>query len=1021
MKNAFGIEESEELNAFGIKEPKLNAFGISEESYSRSTETMGGGQPRQEVVGQRTISPQLFNKDVKDKKSTLELLFPDQENAQKVWNEISKLKGKEKLAAINRVEGLQGVGGLDPFDPVNLAFILTGAGKAIVSAGKKLPGALAEYATNTVEKETANYPFKGKLAEYLSKEKVPFKLNEIPEVKSEFILPKGEPSVLGKKELGQITAQETKYPVTKEGLDLSVNTGTEDLVAKGINREQIINKIVRENPNMSQVERAKLIKDTIEGKVEELPKYAGSINLERQDISYAAKKMELNLFEKEGTKTSVTNKEMINKAEVAFKRLQDDPVYYKERIDYIKKGGTPSVPEEMAFRALNAKKQDEFILATNNLVEGKITSEEFKIIEDSIKESQLKIVDPLAAEAGRRLQSYNIEVGRNQAFKAISKLKKSMNERQVKEFDELVKNGLDDPNKVVEFVKRLPDPKFKEYFYEYWYNSILSGIPTHLVNIGTNTLWLTAQLPHRALVGGVDKLISAFTGKEREYFVREVIPMFAGIKSGAKKGAEGALEVMKTGRSTNWNSKYGVEMGHDIMSAFERSPNAALRKIAPVVSAPVRGLQMMDIQFKGLAFDMYAQSLAKRASLKQGLEGEVAKQFEKEFLKKMPKEAIDEAAKFADYSTFQDAPGKITQLFTKMRDAIPGGRIIVPFIQTVSNITKRGIEMVPIVGTSLARGQKPAEVIAKQLEGAIITYVIADKLESGEITGGWPENPSERDAWTRQGKQPWSIKIGDQWVQYRRVEPFNTVISTVESFYRNFIKNPDDKTIPEQFLNATKGMVDNLIDSSMLDGIRSLLDKNRWEGMAQRQVTSLIPYSGLLRSTSRAFEAIVEGEVLLRNTKDFRGAVSQTLPGLYGEQEPRLNVWGEEIKVEGNSFRQWLPYKWAEATDDPVENELERLKVYPGLPGKKGEIGDVKYQLDDDEYKAYIQMSGKYGHMLIQKIMDSPAYENMDDKFKIKLIDKAYTKTKLMALRYAKNQKLLTPEFMDKFISEYSK
>jgi hypothetical protein len=253
MKNAFGIEESEELNAFGIKEPKLNAFGISEESYSRSTETMGGGQPRQEVVGQRTISPQLFNKDVKDKKSTLELLFPDQENAQKVWNEISKLKGKEKLAAINRVEGLQGVGGLDPFDPVNLAFILTGAGKAIVSAGKKLPGALAEYATNTVEKETANYPFKGKLAEYLSKEKVPFKLNEIPEVKSEFILPKGEPSVLGKKELGQITAQETKYPVTKEGLDLSVNTGTEDLVAKGINREQIINKIVRETRPTSKI------------------------------------------------------------------------------------------------------------------------------------------------------------------------------------------------------------------------------------------------------------------------------------------------------------------------------------------------------------------------------------------------------------------------------------------------------------------------------------------------------------------------------------------------------------------------------------------------------------------------------------------------------------------------------------------------------------------------------------------------------------------------------------------------
>ena len=112
-------------------------------------------------------------------------------------------------------------------------------------------------------------------------------------------------------------------------------------------------------------------------------------------------------------------------------------------------------------------------------------------MEVDLTNQYLEVTNPLAAEAGRRLSMYNIEVGRSRALSAISKLDETLNERQLKE---LSKVDWADPHSVNQFVKRLPDPKLKEYFYEYWYNSILSGVPTHVVNVASNTLWRCCEL-----------------------------------------------------------------------------------------------------------------------------------------------------------------------------------------------------------------------------------------------------------------------------------------------------------------------------------------------------------------------------------------------------------------------------------------------------------------------------------------------------------------------------------------------
>jgi hypothetical protein len=172
-------------------------------------------------------------------------------------------------------------------------------------------------------------------------------------------------------------------------------------------------------------------------------------------------------------------------------------------------------------------------------------------------------------EAGRALEANKYKLASRRLQAAFGKLNRSLNERERAEFIDLVKRGgMDNPRQVERFAQRLGDPKASEYVWEYWYNSILSGPPTHMINTLSNTLWQAFQVPHGALTAGIDKTMSLFRGGRRDYLLREMIPSWMGVKSGFKKGMVGAKEVLKTGKSTSWESKMDVDIGGAIMGAF---------------------------------------------------------------------------------------------------------------------------------------------------------------------------------------------------------------------------------------------------------------------------------------------------------------------------------------------------------------------------------------------------------------------------------------------------------------------
>jgi hypothetical protein len=805
----------------------------------------------------------------------------------------------------------------------------------------------------------------------------------------------------------------------------------EHLRSKGFTHKDIINVVTA-----IRQEGTKAAYDTLKGTLEvgELPKRIGrgvegrgGINLERQDLSDQVKQAEAFLLETRPDKV-ITHKETMTRAT----ELAQNPDAMLKIFNKVKMGSGLNQYESTAMRIANASHASQL----EGIIEH-AKPEEMNQLLEQFRDNILSKTADAGSMAGRVLNAQKIIVGPIEALKAAQKIRSNLSDAQWQKFQEMNKHGLfNDPYMVKQWLKTIDDPKVMDYVYEYWYNAILSGIPTHIVNVASNTMWQMFQIPHRALVGTLDMIGSKITGKQRETYVSEIIPMLAGYKTGFKTGREGAKEMIRTGELLQFESKWAREMG-EMIGSFDRSPNSTLRKIAPAVTAPTRALRAMDVWANSMAFDAQTNALLHRLGMQKGLRGEKLESFVDDYLMnpdKIPQDIREGAAQFAKYSTFMDDPGKISDAISKLRNTgfdiekfnigeVKPLVFIVPFVQTIGNLMKRGIEMTPGVGLALSKGQRATEVIAKQIEGAILAAPVLYKVMQGEITGQVPKDAAEREAFYREGKMPWSVKLGDTWYQYRRIEPFNTAIAAAVNAYEQINKAKEGSSIIDISANLVDNFVTNILDSSYMQGLTNALDKyGKRQGMIERTAAGFIPYSGLLRSFDRAAEAVTEGKVGVRDNTTMKGSLAQVIPFWHGGRPIKVDVFGKEKLVEGNAFRQWLPYKMSEAKNDPVEKELARLKYFPSLPNKNAKISSLTLPIDEKEYNEFVIKTGKETKQYFDLAVHHPEYQAMTDVEKQKHLKSVYEDIKdtysspMKAKAFWRQYKSSTPETKKKML-----
>ena len=242
--------------------------------------------------------------------------------------------------------------------------------------------------------------------------------------------------------------------------------------------------------------------------------------------------------------------------------------------------------------------------------------------------------------------------------------------------------------------------------------------------------------------------------------------------------------------------------------------------------------------------------------------------------------AIYDVRNYATDGTFQTKLTGIMDKISKVRgEGNSAGTTlatqIVPFLRTPWNLTKEGLSYVPGVGAVVKPGVTKTTVEYKVVDGVKIptfkTDVIKMPMEDmvarqvmglgavvglgalysgGNLTGSIPDDAAERATWQANGIQPFSIKVGDKWVSYQRVEPFATVMGLAADTFRFTERYMDGKIqkgkeAEEAFAASWSLFKGNVLEKTFLQGFADMLtaleSPNKAQGYFDNLAKRMIP------------------------------------------------------------------------------------------------------------------------------------------------------------------------------------
>lgn len=515
----------------------------------------------------------------------------------------------------------------------------------------------------------------------------------------------------------------------------------------------------------------------------------------------------------------------------------------------------------------------------------------------------LKVLSSEATNLGRQLNSLKIEAI-PELITAKTQVVKKLLDSGI-ESEKIIKasKGIDftDANAVTKFYRQFIKPRFGEIIDEYRYINLLSSPRTHIVNAFTNLLQTTVLNPVTKLYsGGIDLVASGLTGKARQNYVRETPVYFKGMFNAIGDAVKDSLKVLK-GQSQIYRPDVSrIPTGVKILKPFQFIPKI---------------LEASDVFFRTLITSGEKEALAYKA-IRQGTKStpKLIAQIEKE------------AAEKAQYYVFRQALGAegqgkllskiddVTSMIYSVRDKVPLAKWFIPFVTTPMNILKQGIEFSPIGITTLIGATNKTEQLAKTLIGSTIFTGAGFIALKGDSTWAAPTDEKEKEYFYASGKQPYSLKIGDYWVQYSRLGPLAYPIAMASAI--NFYTRQNPQRITDDVLAKTSKIISGVggffSDQSYVQGMGDLLDTMSGDiysfgRMMANLPSQVIPLTSLVRWTANLIDPVfrkaekgISAEAIIENIIKGIPGLKQTLPAF---KEPL----GEESKRQFPGFSAFSP------------------------------------------------------------------------------------------------------------------
>jgi hypothetical protein len=415
--------------------------------------------------------------------------------------------------------------------------------------------------------------------------------------------------------------------------------------------------------------------------------------------------------------------------------------------------------------------------------------------------------------------------------------------------------SLTDPMQKVEFVKKGRVARTVDALMEAYINSILSSPVTHTVNVFSNLLRLTADIPETAfagVIGGIRTKIGV-GGQERVYSSEAFAAMsdlpqimadafLLGGQAFAKGEPLGAASKIEL-RSRKAITAKNFDIPEDSLAG------RAVDLLGNYYRLPGRFLVTEDEVFKAVASQHLLRKQARRESLalrddllEQGKDkafanAEASKRYAK-ILKNPPAYIVDDVRQAAKEMVFQgDLPKFLADLEPTFNN--PLVKLVVPFYKTPSNVLIAAMERTPIqlanpkfYQTLKAGGPNADMALSKAVLGSSTLAMFAWGAMGGfgdgiRINGAGPEDLDARRNLQAMGIMPYTVSLKNDdgsWTSYSYAQlgPHAGLVAMAADF-AYYSQHEDDPDVLTNLAAAmTVGVAEYMTQLPMVEGISEI-------------------------------------------------------------------------------------------------------------------------------------------------------------------------------------------------------
>jgi hypothetical protein len=316
---------------------------------------------------------------------------------------------------------------------------------------------------------------------------------------------------------------------------------------------------------------------------------------------------------------------------------------------------------------------------------------------------------------------------------------------------------------------------------------------------------------------------------------------------------------------------------------------------------------------------------------------------------------------------------------------VPPGRWLAPFFKTPVNLFKASITHVTPyeILNSGAKGWD-VDLAARAIVGSGIAASLAALAVSGHLTGGGSTDYRKEETLRATGWQQYSLKIGDHFYSYHRLEPFGLIAGMVADAVHGAQKGDSEAVTQSKANIVVQHIARNLDDFPLLSTISNVLmaihdpTSGRVQTFLNREAGSLVP-AGVANLAESLDPTIRRPQTALQ-------AVESRIPGLTSAAPPIVDITGHTVQRPTSNLGGANPFPFTTAKHDPVVDELARLGISTPQPPTQIRWKGKPTPLSDSERQAFATSEGQEFYKRVGRLVQSNGWQKRNDDQRRKVL-----------------------------------